>query len=198
MSAAGLVGVLKPDQVKVRLVESDDIGTVGVGEATLPQMREFNDRIGIVESEMMRKTNATFKLGIEFRDWGFKGSSYVHPFGAHGHPMGGVGFHHQWTRARLAGEAYDIGDYSYAIVASRRNRFDFPAADKSAVNSTYDYAYHFDAGLYARYLRGWCEARGLTRTEGKVTEVRLDPASGDVAAIVLESGEAITGDLFID
>ena len=79
MSAAGLVGVLKPDQVKVRLVESDDIGTVGVGEATLPQMREFNDRIGIVESEMMRKTNATFKLGIEFRDWGFKGASYVHP-----------------------------------------------------------------------------------------------------------------------
>ncbi len=198
MSAAGLVGVLKPDQVKVRLVESDDIGTVGVGEATLPQMREFNDRIGIVESDMMRKTNATFKLGIEFRDWGFKGSSYVHPFGAHGRPLGGVGFHHQWTRARLAGQAADIGDYSYAITASRRNRFDFPAMDKTAVNSTYDYAYHFDAGLYARYLRGWCEARGLTRTEGKVMEVRLDPTSGDVAAIVLESGEEITGDLFID
>ncbi|KQW78760.1 tryptophan halogenase family protein [Brevundimonas sp. Root1279] len=198
MTASGLVGSLTQQQVQVRLVESDEIGIVGVGEATLPQMREFNDLIGIVESDMMRKTNATFKLGIEFRDWGFKGSNYVHPFGAHGHPMGGVAFHHQWTRARLNGQAEDIGDYSFAIVASRRNRFDFPADDKSAINSTFDYAYHFDAGLYARYLRGWAEARGLVRTEGKVVDVTLDPHSGDVASVTLESGEVIAGDLFID
>jgi tryptophan halogenase len=198
MSAAGLLGGLKPGLVRVRLVESDDIGTVGVGEATLPHMRTFNERIGIDEADMMRATNATFKLGIEFRDWGFRGSSYVHPFGVHGHPIGGVGFQHQWTRARLAGQAADIGDYAYAIVASRRNRFEFPSKDLSAINSTYDHAYHFDAGLYARYLRGWCEARGLTRTEGKVREVRLAPETGDVAAIVLESGDVIGGDLFID
>lgn len=198
MTAAGLVGVLSPRQVEVRLVESDDIGTVGVGEATLPQMREFNELLGIVESDMMRKTNATFKIGIEFRDWGFKGSSYVHPFGAHGKPIGGVGFHHQWTRANQAGFETDIEDYSYAIVACRRNRFDFPVEDHEAINSTYNYAYHFDAGLYARYLRGWTEARGLVRTEGKVREVALDPQSGAIASIALESGEVITADLFID
>ncbi|RZJ31438.1 MAG: tryptophan halogenase, partial [Brevundimonas sp.] len=186
MSAAGLLGGLKPGQATVRLIESDDIATVGVGEATLPHVRAFNDRIGIEEADMMRATNGTFKLGIEFRDWGFLGSSYVHPFGAHGHAIGGVAFHQQWARARLAGQAADIGDYSYAIVASRRNRFEFPSKDLTAINSTYDHAYHFDAGLYARYLRGWCEARGLTRTEGKVREVRLDPGSGDVAALVLE------------
>ena len=198
MTAAGLVGTLSPRQVQVRLIESDEIGIVGVGEATLPQMREFNDRIGLVEADMMRKTNATFKLGIEFRDWGFEGSRYVHPFGVHGHPMGGVAFHHHWTRARLRGRAADLGDYSFAIVASRRNRFDFPAEDKSAINATFDYAYHFDAGLYARYLRGWAEARGLARTEGKIVDVTLDPHSGDVASVTLESGEVVAGDLFID
>jgi len=198
MTAAGLVGVLKPDQCRVRLIESDEIGAVGVGEATLPQMRDFNDLIGIVESDMMRKTNATFKLGIEFRHWGFEGSSYVHPFGVHGKAMGGVAFHHQWTRARLNGVPSDIEDYSYAIIASRRNRFDFPVKDPAAINSTYNYAYHFDAGLYAKYLRGWCETRGLRRTEGKVRNVTLNPVSGDVASIAMESGETITGDLFID
>ena len=198
MTAAALVGILKPEEVSVRLIESDEIGAIGVGEATLPQMREFNDLIGIVESDMMRKTNATFKLGIEFRDWGFKGSSYVHPFGAFGKAMGGVTFHHRWTRARLNGFASNIEDYSYAVVASRRNRFDFPVKDPEAINSTYDYAYHFDASLYASYLRGWSEARGLLRTEGKVRQVALDPESGDVASLVLETGETVTADLFID
>lgn len=198
MTAAGLVGVLKPDQCRVQLVESDEIGTVGVGEATLPQMRDFNDLIGIVESDMMRKTNATFKIGIEFRDWGFQGSSYVHPFGAHGKAMGGVAFHHQWVRAGRHGDVADIGQYSYAIEACRKNRFDFPVDDPEAINSTYNYAYHFDASLYARYLRSWCEARGLTRIEGKVNDVALESETGDVASITLESGERISADLFID
>lgn len=198
MSAAALVGVLGDRQVRVRLVESDEIGTVGVGEATLPQMREFNDLLGIVEADMMRRTNATFKLGIEFRDWGFKGSRYVHPFGMHGRPIGGVGFHHHWTRARLAGVETDLEAHSYAIVACRQNRFDFPVEDPAAINSTYNFAYHFDAGLYARYLRDWSERRGLVRTEGKVAQVALHPDSGDVASLTLESGETIEGDLFID
>lgn len=198
MTAAALTGVLRPDQCRVRLVESDEIGAIGVGEATLPQMREFNDLIGIVESDMMRKTNATFKLGIEFVDWGFKGSSYFHPFGAHGRPMGGVAFHHQWTRAAQSGWATDLEDFSYAIIACRRNRFEFPVEDPAAINSTYNYAYHFDAGLYAAYLRRFAEGRGLLRTEGKVRNVRLHPDSGHVAAVVMESGEEITGDLFVD
>lgn len=198
MTAVALVSVLKPHQCSVRLIESDDIGTVGVGEATLPQMREFNDLVGILESEMMRRTNASFKLGIEFRDWGFLGSDYHHPFGAHGKPIGGVAFHHQWTRARLAGHDTDIGAYSYAIQAARRNRFDFPAEDPQAINSTYNFAYHFDAGLYARYLREVAEGRGLTRIEGKVRDVGLDPESGDITELRLESGQTVEGDLFID
>jgi tryptophan 7-halogenase len=198
MTAAALVGVLTPEQCRVRLVESDEIGAIGVGEATLPQMREFNDLIGVVESEMMRSTNATFKLGIEFVDWGFRGSSYIHPFGTHGQAMGGVAFHHQWVRATQAGFESGIEDFSYAIVASRQNRFDVPAPDPDAINSTYNYAYHFDAGLYARYLRAFAEARGLKRTEGKVVDAALDPQTGDVASIRLESGAVIAADLFID
>jgi tryptophan 7-halogenase len=198
MTAAALAGVLTRQQVSVRLVESDEIGTVGVGEATLPQMKEFNDYVGIIESDMMRKTNASFKLGIEFVDWGSKGSSYIHPFGAHGKPTGSIAFHHQWVRALEAGRTYNIEDFSYAIVAARRNKFEFPAGDQTAVNSTYSYAYHFDATLYARFLRGFAEARGARRTEGKVVDVALHPESGDIASIKLQSGESIAGDLFID
>jgi tryptophan 7-halogenase len=198
MSAAALVSVVKPHIGTVRLVESDDIGTVGVGEATLPQMKEFNDYIGVIEADMMRKTNASFKLGIEFVDWGFKGASYLHPFGVHGKPMGGVGFQHHWIRAQKNGRSYNIEDFSYAIAASRRNKFDFPVTDQSAINSSYSYAYHFDAGLYAKFLRGFAEAKGLRRTEGKVVDVALHAESGDIASIKLESGEVVAGDLFID
>lgn len=198
MTAAALTGVLKPEARRVRLVESDEIGSVGVGEATLPQMKDFNDYIGVVESEMMRKTGATFKLGIEFVDWGFKGASYIHPFGVHGSPMGGADFHHHWTRARLNGRPFNIEEFSFAITACRRNRFDFPGSDKSAVNSTYSYAYHFDAHLYAQFLRAFAEERGLRRTEGKVVDVSLHPETGDIVSIRLESGETIAGDLFID
>ncbi|RZJ44127.1 MAG: tryptophan 7-halogenase, partial [Brevundimonas sp.] len=198
MTAAALTSVVRPEFRRVRLIESDQIGTVGVGEATLPQMKDFNDWIGVIESEMMRETSATFKLAIEFRDWGFKGSSYLHPFGAHGQPISGVAFHQHWLRAAQAGPTPDIEDYSYAIVAARRNRFEFPVADKAAINSTYAYAYHFDASLYAAYLRRFAEARGLARTEGKIVSVHRKPENGHIASVTLESGEVVTGDLFID
>ena len=198
MAASALVGALKPGIVAVRLVESDEIATVGVGEATLPQMKEFNDYVGIIEPDMMRATNGTFKLGIEFRDWGFKGSSYVHPFGAHGKSMHGAAFHHHWLRTRQAGHDVDIEKSSYAIVAARGNRFEFPAEDASAINATYAYAYHFDASLYARYLRGFAEARGLRRIEGRIVDVTRDGLSGDIASVTLASGEVVAGDFFID
>lgn len=198
MTAAWLAAKLGRATCTLRLVESDEIGTVGVGEATLPHMRSFNQGVGIIEADMMRRTNATFKLGIEFRDWGYKGASYFHPFGAHGAPRGGVGFHHQWARARQNGRDYDLEDFSFPIVASRLNRFDFPASDPERIESTYDYAYHIDATLYARYLRGFCEARGVTRTEGKVIAVERDGESGHVAAVKLERGERIAADLFVD
>jgi tryptophan 7-halogenase len=198
MAAAALSTLLPPTRCKVRLVESDEIGIVGVGEATLPHMKNFNDLVGIDEGEMMRRTKATFKLGIEFRDWGFAGSSYIHPFGIHGRSETSLGFHQQWLRARHAGHDFNLEDFSFAIVASRQNRFDFPAQGKPTIASTYGYAYHFDASLYAAFLREFVEQRGVTRVEGKVRSVERAPESGDIASLTLESGQVISGDFFID
>jgi len=198
MAAAALSALLPAGRRRMRLVESDEIGIVGVGEATLPHIKNFNDSIGIDEADMMRATNATFKLGIHFVDWGFKGSSYIHPFGVHGSAQAGLGFHQQWRRSLDAGRDWDIQDFSFACVAANANRFDFPAVGKSTVNSTYSYAYHFDASLYAQYLRRFVEARGVQRIEGKVRDVEQDPDTGDIRALVLESGERIAGQFFID
>src|SRR5687767_9330277 len=141
MAASALVSLIPPDRCRVRLVESDEIGIVGVGEATLPQIKNFNDAIGVDEAEMMRATQAAFKLGIEFVDWGSKGSRYIHPFGMHGPADRGHIFHHLWLRALRQGFKSDIEDYSFAIQAARNCRFDFPASDRAAIESTFAYAY---------------------------------------------------------
>ena len=198
MAAAALSRILGPRACSIRLIESDEIGIVGVGEATLPHMKSFNDLIGLDEAEMMRRTNGTFKLGIDFVDWGGKGRRYVHPFGDHGRATMGVPFHQHWLRAVQSGAALDIGDFSYAVVASRLNRFEFPSTDQTRIESTYSYAYHFDASLYAPMLRDLATGEGVRRTEGKVIEVSRDPESGDVASLQLESGEIVSGDFFID
>ena len=198
MAAAGLVSLIPPSRCKIRLVESDEIGIVGVGEATLPHIKNFNDSIGIDEAEMMRATKATFKLGIDFVDWGFKGSRYVHPFGIHGGAEAGLGFHQQWLRSLDAGREWDLEEFSFACMLARDNRFDFPPEGKATVGSTFSYAYHFDASLYSQYLRRIAEPRGVTRTEGKVRDVEQDPESGDIRALIMESGERIEGDFFID
>ena len=197
MAATALVSMLPRQRYSVTLVESEEIGIVGVGEATLPQMKNFNDLLGIDEAEMMRSTQATFKLGIDFVDWGFLGSSYVHPFGIHGPPASGLAFHQKWHRAVSEGREWNIEDFSFAIAAARANRFDFPAAGKTTINSTYAYAYHFDASLYAAYLRRIAEERGVTRIEGKVRDVEQD-ARGDIRTLLLESGDRVAGDFFID
>ena len=198
MAAAGLVSLLPPSRCRIRLVESDEIGIVGVGEATLPHIKNFNDGIGIDEAEMMRATKATFKLGIDFVDWGSKGSRYIHPFGIHGGAEGGVGFHQQWLRSLSAGRHWDLEEFSFACVLARENRFDFPPTGKTTINSTFAYAYHFDASLYSQYLRRFSEPRGVTRIEGKVRDVEQDAETGDVRALLMESGERIEGDFFID
>jgi tryptophan 7-halogenase len=198
MAAAALAGALRPGLCEVHLVESDEIGTVGVGEATLPHMRAFNDAVGIVEADMMRRTGATFKLGIEFVDWGRIGARYFHPFGAYGRALGGVGFQHQWLRARQTGDDTPIADYSFAVLAALGDRFDFPDSDQDSPSSTFDYAYHFDASAYAAYLRRFSDRRGVRRTEGRVDAVHRDPATGDLAAVTLAGGERIEGDFFID
>ncbi|MFL6734766.1 MAG: tryptophan halogenase family protein [Sphingomicrobium sp.] len=198
MAAAALSALLPPSRCTIRLVESDEIGIVGVGEATLPHMKNFNDLVGIDEAEMMRRTKATFKLGIEFRDWGFKGSSYVHPFGIHGRAETSLGFHQKWVRALHAGHEFDLEALSFAIAASRANRFDFPSSGVSNIASTYSYAYHFDASLYAAFLREFVERRGVRRIEGKVQSVARHQTSGAVESLTLESGAVIAGDFFID
>ncbi len=203
MAAAGLAKALKlkaqPGRYQVSLVESDEIGTVGVGEATLPHIKEFNDFLGINEADFMRKTQATFKLGIQFLDWGKKGNDYVHPFGAFGQPIAGAEFHNYWLKAQADGrDPGSLEAYSYAIAACRGLRFDFPSEDKRSIKSTFSYAYHFDASLYSRYLRSHAEPEGVKRVEGRIVNIALDQANGNVNAVILESGERVDGDLFID
>jgi len=198
MAAAAIASVFGPAHRQIRLIESSEIGIVGVGEATLPHIRFFNRRIGIDERELMAKTQATFKLGIEFCDWARIGDSYIHPFGAYGSRLAGMPFHQFWLRQREAGATTDIGEYSLPIVASRANRFALPAEDPADVMSTFGYAFQFDASLYAAYLRSFSEARGVQRTDGKIVDVKLRPGDGWVESVKLESGEEVSGDLFID
>ena len=188
MTAAALVRLL-PHLCSVHLVESEAIGIVGVGEATLPHIRAFNEKLGIDEAEFMAATRATFKLGIEFRDWGRIGDSYIHPFGTFGDGSGDVDFHHHWTRLRLAGvPVAPLDEYSMGVMAGRLNRFARPDPDPSQVTSTFGYAYQFDANGYAPFMRRLAERLGVRRTEGRVVRVDRDG----------ESGDTIAGDLFVD
>jgi tryptophan 7-halogenase len=199
MAAAAFAKVLGADY-SIRLVESEEIGTVGVGEGTVPHLKLFNNLLGIDDVEFVENTQGTFKLGVQFNDWGRLGDSYVHGFGTIGHDVGLLPFHQYWIKARQMGRAADIGAYSLNTVAAPRGRF-MPSATDAPPGSplaNVAYAYHFDAGRYARYLRGYAEQRGVRRTEGKVAQTVLHPDSGFVEAIVLESGEQIDGELFID
>ncbi|MBA4355141.1 MAG: tryptophan halogenase, partial [Novosphingobium sp.] len=152
MSAAALAQALQHN-CKVTLVESEEIGTVGVGEATIPPIRTFNETLQIDEREFVRATKGTFKLGIEFVDWARRGNRYFHPFGPHGRAFDMVNLHQYWLRARAEGETAPIDDHAMAWALAKENRFARPVADQRSVLSTFDYAYHFDAGLYARFLR---------------------------------------------
>ena len=198
MTAAALARLL-PERCSLHLIESEAIGVIGVGEATLPHIRGFVEKLGIREADFMAWTRGTFKLGIEFRDWGKIGDSYVHPFGTFGRGKGEVDFHHYWTRLRRAGVAVPpLEEFSYACMLARANRFDLPAQDPGQLASTYGYAYQFDALLFAPYLRRIAEGLGARRTEGKVVEVLRDGLCGDIKAVRLDDGQVIEGDLFVD
>jgi len=186
-------------EVSVTLVESDDIGIIGVGEATIPQMRMFNSLLGIDEDEFVRETKGSFKFGIQFVDWGRLGTSYFHPFGSYGIPMEGVPFHHFWLKLHLAGEAPSPDPWNLQCTAAARGKFmrGINAGPKSLLNDI-AYAYHFDAGLYAQYLRRYSEARGIKRQEGKIVDVVQRGEDGFIEAVVLESGTRVEAELFID
>ncbi len=201
MAAAALSRFFNDGQRTVTLIESDAIGTVGVGEATIPPIRSFNAMLDIPEDEFLRETRGTAKLGIEFINWGRQGDRYFHPFGTYGQDLHGIAFHQLWlrehARSGLAG-AGDIGDYSMCTAAARAGRFARPAASAQSVVREIAYAYHFDAGLYAVYLRRLAERQGVTRIEGQITNVTRDGETGDVASVTLDNGTTIAGDLFVD
>ncbi|GAA4763500.1 tryptophan 7-halogenase [Stakelama sediminis] len=198
MTAAALSRVLGQDYCQITLVESDTIGTVGVGEATIPQLGTFNRMLGIDENEFVRRTKGSFKLGIEFVDWGQVGERYFHPFGNFGLDMEGVSFHAYWMRMAKAGIFPDIEEFSLMARAAASNRFMRPVNAGNSPLSNITYAFHFDAGLYALYLRELAEANGVRRVEGKITNVERDGNGGHIRQVRLENGEALEADLFID
>jgi tryptophan 7-halogenase len=179
-------------QLHIDLIESDDIGTVGVGEATIPPIRNFHLLLELPEADFMRAVNGTFKLGIEFLNWGSLGERYFHPFSAHGTDTWAAQFHHYWVKARQQGETAPLDDFSLEAVMARAGKFGQNGERKA------HYAYHFDAGLYARLLRNISEGLGVRRTEGKVVDVRLHPETGFIECVALDSGQSIEADLFID
>ncbi|GAP65581.1 tryptophan halogenase [Mizugakiibacter sediminis] len=197
MAAAVLARALGP-AVEIRLIESEEIGIVGVGEATIPQIRLLNPFLGLDENALLRAVNGTIKLGIRFHDWGRLGDRYWHAFGDLGLPLGLLTFHHYWLRSRARSDAPDLWAYSLNAAAAAANRF----ARLDRVGDTpltgLRYAYHFDAMLYGRYLRRHSDARSVRRIEGKVVDVQLRGEDGFIEALRLESGETVAGDLFID
>jgi tryptophan halogenase len=195
MTAAALARLL-PGIASVTLVESAEIGIVGVGEATLPHLRGFLTTLGIDEADFMRATRATYKLGIEFQDFGRIGESYCHPFGDFGRPLNGVAFHQFWRRMASAGAAAPLDAYSYPVALARAARF-APPPTNDPQGLGYGYAYQFDATRLGPYLRDYATQRGVRRIEGRVATVeRAD--NGDVAALVLADGRRVAGDLFVD
>ncbi|HEV8444938.1 MAG TPA: tryptophan halogenase family protein [Steroidobacteraceae bacterium] len=199
MAAAALARTLD-SAVGIRLIESEDIGTVGVGEATVPHLRAFNDTLRIDEVDFVRAVRGTFKLGIQFVDWGSLGSRYIHGFGTIGHEYRGLPFHQYWLKLHSQGKAQELGEYSLNTAAAPRGRFMTGASDVPPTSplSRIAYAYHFDAGLYAQYLRRYAEARRVARIEGEIVDVKLRGTDGFIESVTLKSGQAIAGDLFID
>ena len=180
------------DRLDITLIESEQIGTVGVGESTVPPIRTFHRFLQIDEQEFLRAVAGTFKLSISFENWRRPGERYIHPFGTTGQGTWAAGFHHFWLDSQRRGMTSELGDFCLETVASRGDQFSLQTQPQ--VN----YAYHFDAGLYAKFLRRKAEGYGLRRVEGKIREVRQHPDSGFISALVLEDGQVVEGDLFID
>ena len=191
MAAAAIARTLGRT-VELTLVESDAIGTVGVGESTIPPLSTYNRLLGINEAEFMRETQATFKLGIMFDNWRVRGESYFHSFGLTGKDHWSAGFQHFWLHGRTRGHEQPYDDYCLELIAAREGKFAHLPDDRM------NYAYQLDSALYAKFLRRMAEADGATRTEGRIARVELDGESGNIAALILDSGERVEGDLFID
>ncbi|WP_045856184.1 tryptophan halogenase family protein [Teredinibacter purpureus] len=198
MTAAALVRALPSAQFSIVLVESSDIGTVGVGEATIPHLRNFNQFLGLDEHEFLQRTKGTYKLGIEFIDWSTIGAHYMHPFSEHGRPLEGISFHHLWRRHFNGDNTPSIDRFCLPIQAAHQNKFAPPNKSHTPELPDYSYAYHLDATLYAEYLQQYAVARGVTRIEGTIAQISQSPHTGDITALTLANGATISGDFFID
>ncbi|RVU07545.1 tryptophan 7-halogenase [Novosphingobium umbonatum] len=194
--AAALIAKVIGKGARVELVESDAIGIIGVGEATIPPIQTLNSVLGIDEATFLRETKATVKLAIRFENWGQQGESYYHTFGAAGRNMAFCSFHHFWTRARQRGHETSYWDYDLNYLCCEAGQF----APTTGNDPIWDmpYAYHFDSALYGQFLRRLSEQMGVRRTEGMIGEVRRCATTGDVTSVVLQDGREIAGDLFID
>ncbi|UTF60622.1 tryptophan halogenase family protein [Gilvimarinus sp. DA14] len=207
MCAAAIARISPPD-TDITLVESEEIGVVGVGEATIPTLIEFNDFLGLKEPDILRECQGTFKLGIDFIDWYKKGDRYFHPFGFYGRDTPEFAFHQLWLRLRhitskqnntnITSAADDINQYNLCASAALLGRFSPPQGGENAIFSTMRYAYHFDSSLYGKMLRRYAEKRGVTRVEGRIEEVTQNSNNGYIQSVTLKSGEQLCGDFFID
>lgn len=198
MSAAALARIVGTQNCRITLVESEQIGIVGVGEATIPPIVEFNNLLGIDADEMLRATQGTFKLGIEFTNWGSVGHTYMHPFGMFGRTIRNVNFWHYWKKAHDLGLSPGLEAYSLNWIAATQNRFLRSGNIPNSPLAKVPHAYHFDASLYAAFLRQFSEKLGVKRVEGIVEHVAQHPETGFITGISLQDGPVIEGDFFID
>lgn len=198
MAAAKLSQHFAQTAVKIVVIESSEIGTVGVGEATIPTLRRFYQSLGMSDREVMRKTSATVKLGIEFRNWYTPNSSFIHPFGLFGHEANGIHFHHYWLKLQSLGDTSKLEEYSLGIALARANKFTFPAENPSSPLSIFDWALHFDASRFARLMREYSQKNGVQHIDAKIESIHLDKDSGFIKSLTLHNQQEVTGDLFID
>ena len=199
MAAASLQHHFK-NTLSITLIESSDIGSVGVGEATIPTLRRFYHSLGMNDLDVLRATQGTAKLGIQFNDWHKLGSSFIHPFGVYGQDLQGIGFHHFWLKLKQqnAAAVSELGDYSLGASLAKHKKFNVPVANPPSSLSRFDWALHLDANLFAAHMREFAVARGVQHLDAKIEQVQLREQDGFIESLLLASGERIPGDLFLD
>ncbi|MBU1438755.1 MAG: tryptophan 7-halogenase [Gammaproteobacteria bacterium] len=198
MTAAALSHHFRQMPVSITLVESSQLGTIGVGEATIPTLRRFYQRLGLTDIDVLKATNATCKLGIEFKNWRTPGSSFIHPFGLFGQQINQIPFHHYWQKLRQLGDPTDLADYSLGINLARHNKFCLTNPNPTSELHIFDWALHFDASLFAELMRNYALAQGVAHIDAKIEQVQLQPQTGAIELLQLDNQQQLTGDLFID
>lgn len=198
MTAASLSQHFAKTSVVIKLVETSAIGTIGVGEATIPTLRRFYQKLGIKDVDLMRATQATVKLGIEFQDWYKQGTSFIHPFGLFGQKAHGIDFHHYWNKLRSRGDTSEFSEYSLGVALAKASKFTFPSPNPPSALSVFDWALHFDAALFAKVMQNYACAHGIEHIDAKINAVNLERDTGFIRSLSLDDGRELVGDLFID